>query len=157
MTRVGSLAAMLVVAGCQKDYEPPQASSDVAPAPLAPSVPIANDEDETRPVEMLKSQFTTGIKDKNPIDRVTSSKGGERIYFHMTVRNRTGRPRKLHVAFLVNDQIRTEVDLEVVESWSYRTWAYNTLTAKDQKGKLEVRVTDEEGNPLADESLTLTP
>jgi hypothetical protein len=140
--------------------EPTPASPDTSapPTPIVTSTtssPAVN-EDESRPVEMLKHQFTSAIKDKNPADRLTSAQAGKRVYFHMTVRNRTGRDRKLHVTFLVNGEKRSEVDLTVAESWSYRTWAYNTLQSKDTKGKLEVQITDDEGNPIVDETLPLS-
>jgi hypothetical protein len=57
----------------------------------------------------------------------------------------------------VNDKERTSVVLEVGHSWSWRTWAYNTLRDVDRSGRLELEVTDERGKRIALERLPIVP
>lgn len=131
------------------------------PPPLPPSAPPPSsaDEDETstRPLELLSHQLTSGVKARAPIDRLSRVEPGERVYVFLTVRNRSGRTRQVHVEFRVNGALRTVKDLDVAESWSFRTWAYNTVLETDKPGKLAVDVTDDEGHPLLEESLPITP
>ena len=125
------------------------ASSQPA-APASASV----DELETAPVEILKFAFTSGVSAKEPVDKLTSAKPGSRVYAHLTVRNRTGRPRTIHLEFSVDGKKRTELDLKIQESWSFRSWGYNTLQPKDQ-GTLKVELSDDEGNSLGEYSLPI--
>ena len=149
----------LFVIGCGSDGGAPTAHTSAVPAPilLTPSAVAelsAESEMSTRPVELLKFTFTSGVDAKNPADLLTAGKPGTKVYAHLVVRNRTGRARKVNVAFELNGKTRTEVPLAVDESWSWRTWAYNTIP-KDAKGTLRVTVTDDEGHPLGDYSLPI--
>lgn len=76
------------------------------------------------------------------------------MWAHFTFRNRTGDTRKVHVVFRVAGDKRTEVDLSVDVSWSFRTWAYNTLRDGDT-GDLSVVATDDLGNVLVDEKIPI--
>ncbi|MCL2825135.1 MAG: DUF2914 domain-containing protein, partial [Polyangiaceae bacterium] len=62
--------------------------------------------------------------------------------------------RKLRLQFYVNEQRRTQVELKVDKSWSYRTWAYNTLLLSD-KGTMRLEITDDQGDVLADTSVQI--
>jgi hypothetical protein len=130
------------------------APTPLVPAPASASVEI-EDELSTRPVELLKLTLTSGVENKQPKDVLTSAKPKERVYAHVVVRNRSGRERKIHVAFLVNGDTRSEVDLNVGNAWSWRTWAYNTLNAKDVKGTVRVEITDDEGNAVGEAELPI--
>lgn len=116
-----------------------------------------DDETSTRPMELLKARFTSEVKGREPVDDLKVAHAGKRTYFHLTLRNRTGRERKIHVTFFVNEEKRTELDLDVAESWSFRTWGYNTLRSTDKNGKLRVTVEDDEGYPVADMTLPIAP
>ncbi len=147
----------------------PSASAQAAATPPASTAPngssetptpldsYADSELSTRPVELLKLQLTSAVKDRMPVDKLAVTHPGDRVYAHLTVRNRTGRPRKVHLLFGVNGKSQTEMDLEVAESWSYRTWGYDTLLKTDKPGKLTLSVTDDEGNPLEDVELPIAP
>ncbi len=160
---LGKLMIGLAVAtGACGPSEPGAPSASAAAPPTTPvtSGPTASsaevdDELSTRPLELLKMTLTSGVENKQPKDVLTSAKPGERVYAHLTVRNRSGRERKVHVAFQVNGDTRSEVDLTVGSSWSWRTWAYNTLTAKDVKGTVRVEVTDDEGHPVGGAELPI--
>ena len=112
----------------------------------------AGESDPERPLEVLRFQFTSGTKNREPVDKLWRARPGERVYAYVALRNRSGRERKVHVTFRVNGKTRTEVDLDIAESWSYRTWAYNTVLKTDLPesplGK-PVRL-DEYGNPVYD-------
>lgn len=163
-------AALLSTSACDRSGAGGTASASSTPAPAptvlpSPSAPRASsssadafeDETSTRPMELLKFQFTSAVKGREPVDDLKSAKPGQRVYAYFTVRNRTKRKRTIHVAFKVNGQKRTEVDLDIDESWSFRTWAYNTVLPKDGKGKLELDVVDDEGNGLVEASLPIVP
>ncbi|MEO7108874.1 MAG: hypothetical protein ABI183_00435 [Polyangiaceae bacterium] len=139
-------------------------TADVTVPVLAPidggapsSVPTTTYEDETstRPMEVLKFQFTSAIDQRKPTDKMVLATPGDRVYAYLTLRNRSGRKRSVHLEFSVNGDKRTEMDLDVAESWSYRTWGYNTILPKDKTGKLTLSVTDDAGNPILDESLPI--
>lgn len=154
MRAEAAVALALALAACSESA-PGGATSSGAPAEAPPALPPSAVESEisTRPVELLSWQFTSGVAAKNPVDTITSAKPGQRVYLHLTVRNRTGKKQSLSVTFHVNGHKRTEVDLSVDESWSWRTWAYNTILETDEPGKLDVEVVDEEGHPILDASL----
>ena len=132
--------------------------STFAPLPGNPSgVPSTTYEDETstRPIELLKFQFASRIENRQPVDKMVSSRPGDRVFAYLTLRNRSGRPRSVHLAFSVNGEKRTEMDLDVAESWSFRTWGYNTVLPKDKPGKLVLEVTDDEGQSVTEQQLPI--
>lgn len=134
------------------------ASSPEAPGPGVDAIPPdAGESDPEKPLEVLRFQFTSGTKNREPVDKLWRARPGERVYAYVALRNRSGRERKVHVTFRVNGKTRTEVDLDVAESWSYRTWAYNTILKTDKPGKLEVFITDEGHDMLVEQSLPITP
>ncbi len=151
--------AAVVILGCRSegDAKTYTASSEPPrPPPSAVSEQSADSEMSTKPVEILKFTFTSGVGSKNPVDSLTTAKPGTKVYAHLTVRNRTGSARKVTVTFELNGKTRSEVELSVDESWSWRTWAYNTVP-KDAQGTLRAIVTDDEGHPLGDYSLPIGP
>jgi len=151
--------ASLAVLGCGES-SPAQATNSSGPPPMIVSgAPLSSaavaDELSTKPLELLKFRFTSGVNNKEPIDRLDHATPGKRVYAHLSVRNRTGRARKVTLAFAVNGKEASKVELTVDESWEWRTWAYNTLAASDTKGTLSLSIIDDEGHPLADESLPI--
>jgi hypothetical protein len=101
---------------------------------------------------VLKSVFTSEVKSKEPADVLKSAKPGQRVWAHLTVRNRCDASRTLTLAFKVNGADRASVDLNVEPSWSFRTWGYVTLR-KNDTGKVELEVRDEGGSVLSEGSL----
>jgi hypothetical protein len=65
--------------------------------------------------------------------------------------------RKITLQFFVNDDRRTLIDLQVEKSWSYRTWAYNTLLPGDKAGLVRLEVKDETGAVLVEKTLAIAP
>jgi hypothetical protein len=134
--------------------------SSVAPSPppLVSGAPLSSaavdDELSTKPLQILKFRFTSGIKNRDPVDKLEHAKPGERVYAHFAVRNRTGRKRQITVVFAIDGKEKTKVDLAIDQSWEWRTWAYNTVAATE-KGTLTLSVTDDEGHPLLDEKLPI--
>lgn len=140
----GSAGATAAASGTAN---PPSSSS--AAKPSKPEPPPA-----AQGVDVLKMQLTSEVKSREPIDKLESAKPGQRVYAHVTARNRTTGTQKLTVSFRVNDQERSSNELTVEKSWSWRTWAYVTLQAKD-KGELTVHVFDDHGAELATESIPI--
>lgn len=138
--------------GCdQQDQKAPSSAATAKPilgsAALDGGVTYEQ-EAETLPLELLKFRFTSEVKAKNPVDTLDHASPGKRVYAHLTLRNRSGRPRKVQLTFKVNDVVRTKLELDVGESWEWRTYGYNTLLAKDTSGTLSLDVDDDEGHPL---------
>jgi hypothetical protein len=169
------LAALcaLVLAGCPQaasapaDAGPTPAPSASAPGPTATAVATAKasaDPDDapsdgaTRKHPEVKAiHFASDVKNKEPVDNLSSTPPGKRVYAHLLVRNRTAGTRVVTLKFSVDGAERSTVDLEVERSWGYRTWAYVTLKPTD-KGALRVVVTDDVGSePIARAEIPIKP
>jgi hypothetical protein len=149
------LIAAAVLAGCDarasastpEDAAPPPptatASAKPPPAPSATGAPAA----PAGELKILKMVFTSQVKNKEPVDKLDAAQGGQRVYVHVTARNRTDATRPLALVFLVGGVERTKIDLKVDPSWSYRTWGYVTLRAGDT-GELVAEVRDESGTVM---------
>jgi hypothetical protein len=112
-----------------------------------PRVPPSSSEAaaDKAPLQVLKVAFTSEVKNKEAVDKLDHAEPGQRVWVHLTIRNRGEDVRPISVAFRVNDEQRSKVDLKVEPSWSFRTWAYNTLRAGDVSGDLAVDVRDANG------------
>lgn len=164
MSRRALLLCALALAACDSSPPAPAASSALvsaaappvaAPPPREGAAAALDDETSTRPVELLAFSFTSGVKNKAPVDALRSAKVGQKVHAHLTLRNRTGRPRKVELRFRVAGELRTELSLEVGEAWSWRTWGYNTILAGDRGKKLSLEVVDDEGHPIVDAELPI--
>ena len=109
-----------------------------------------------KPMLLLKFKFAAAIKNREPVGQLPIVRPGGRVYAHMTVRNRSGRKRCLHLEFRVNGKKRTKVTLRVGRSWSWRTWAYNTTRSSD-RGPLELIVHDDQGKLFLRRRLAIVP
>jgi Protein of unknown function (DUF2914) len=130
---------------------PPSSSARTPPAASAtPVTPpgSASAAAEKAPLQLLKLVFTSEVKNKEPVDKLERVQPGQRVWVHLTLRNRGAETRPITMTFKVNGDQRTKVDLKVDPSWSFRTWGYNTLRAGDQTGELAVEVRDESGAVL---------
>jgi hypothetical protein len=92
--------------------------------------------------------FTSEVKKKEPADQLKVARPGQRVYAHVTMRNRTGDTKPIALVFRVNNDERSKVDLKAEPSWSYRTWGYVTLRAADLTGEVTVEVRDDAGKVL---------
>ncbi|MBK6512721.1 MAG: DUF2914 domain-containing protein [Polyangiaceae bacterium] len=149
--------ALLAACGGEEGGATSSGPRPSAPPLVAPSASGPSYEEETGggALELLRFTFTSAVKAKDPVDELKAAKPGQRVYAHLTLRNRTGKKRTVNVSFKVNGEERTNVDLDIEASWSWRTWAYNTVLPTDGKGTLELVVTDEEGNPLVESTLPI--
>lgn len=163
------LVAPLIVMGC-KEPDPAPAPAPSAPLtapeasaatsaepPSTPTQPAASASAQMpeEPLQLLRLTFTSGISNKNPEDTLAAAAPGQRVYAHLVLRNRSASQRQVHLEFRVNGDKRTTIDLPVERSWSYRTWAYNTLRPTDKRGAVSLRVTDDTGAVLADTSVPI--
>jgi hypothetical protein len=129
-----------------------RSASRASPAPTPPAQGSASgDKCELR---VLKAVFTSDVKNKEPADVLTSAKPGQRVWAHLTVRNRCPSSRSLALSFQVGGSERSKVDLDIEPSWSYRTWGYVTLRKGDM-GKVELAVKDEDGSVLVASTLPI--
>jgi hypothetical protein len=135
----------------------PAAASPHASGSRSPSAPDPGATVHLGPgLEVLRLRFTTGVKRKDPVDRLRAAPAGSRVYAHVAMRNRSPGARSIALAFDVEGSERSRVRLDVERSWSFRTWAYVTLRPTD-RGELRVRVEDETGEELARASLPIRP
>jgi hypothetical protein len=121
----------------------PTAAPTQAPAPA----PTASSSPEGGELKVLKLQFTSEVKKKEPIDKLESAQPGQRVWAHVTARNRTDATKPITLAFLVGGSERSKIDLKVDPSWSYRTWGYVTLRAGDT-GEVVAEVRDDRGTVM---------
>ena len=164
-----ALAAALTLPGCRKDplaEVAASASAHLAAAPVVPAGPLGSgappapaaidDELSTQPMELMRFAFTSAIERREPKDELTHAKPGQRVHAFLAIRNRTGRKRSIHLAWTVNGEERTKLDLDVDESWQFRTWGFNTVLPRD-RGTLRLEVTDDAGNSLVERELPIRP
>ncbi|MFO0759028.1 MAG: DUF2914 domain-containing protein [Byssovorax sp.] len=130
-------------------------TASTAAPPKASPPPTASAAPEKTTVELLRFTLTSEIKAKEPVDHLESAEPGQRVYAHLAVRNRTGGARRVTLRFIVNGDERSTVDLNVEQSWSYRTWGYNTVRAGDKSGELVVEVRDDQGELLKKATLPI--
>jgi len=157
-----ALVLVPLLGACDADPKPaagtgaPTGSASAAPASSPKPSPAKPTPTETVAdgVDLLKMELTSEVKNKEPVDKMDSAKPGERVYAHLTVRNRTSGQQRVSLSFRINDEERTMVDLKVEKSWSWRTWAYVTLR-KDDKGELTVHAFDDHGAELATKSIPI--
>lgn len=121
-----------------------------------PEAACAPEGSDLKPMQLLRFAFASDLEGKDPKDDLRLARPGQRIYAHLTVRNRSGRQRCLVLQFRVAGKMRTEVTVKVGASWSWRTWAYNTLKADDE-GPLELTVKDDQGQVLFVKTLPVVP
>jgi hypothetical protein len=152
-----ALLMLACASGCDEPANatpavPATTGVDAGPAPavssarLAPSSSASTGDKAT--LTVLKVVFTSDVKSKEPTDKLDHAEPGQRVWVHLTVRNRGDDARPVSATFRVNDDQRSKVDLKIEPSWSYRTWAYNTLRATDTSGELAVDVRDADGTMI---------
>jgi hypothetical protein len=123
----------------------PPPSLPAVPAPSAAPAPSSSAGGEAASLQLLKLVFTTDVKNKDPVDKLDHAQPGQRVWVHLTMRNRGAEARPITLSFRVNGDQRTNVDLKIEPSWSYRTWGYSTLRGTDVAGELTVDVRDAAG------------
>ncbi|MFT3774027.1 MAG: hypothetical protein QM820_52345 [Minicystis sp.] len=122
---------------------PPTASARPSAAPTASgSAPATSGE-----FKVLKMVLTSEVKKKEPVDKLDAAAPGQRVWAHVTLRNRTDATKPIALVFLVGGAERAKVDLKADPSWSYRTWGYVTLRPTDS-GELVAEVRDESGTVM---------
>lgn len=162
------ILAALVLAGC--DERASAGTPDAAPPPRSPTgtAPTAAPTAAAKPstgttvspaageLKVLKVVFTSEVKSREPSDKLDAAKAGQRVYAHVTMRNRTGGEKPIVLAFLVDGAVRSKIDLDVADSWSYRTWGYVTLRDGDT-GDLVAEVRDGSGTVMERARIPIKP
>ncbi|MCC6525305.1 MAG: hypothetical protein IT373_21810 [Polyangiaceae bacterium] len=110
-----------------------------------------------KPLQLLAFTFTSKVDKRMPTDTLHVAYPGKRVWVHMRLRNRSGEGRCVHVEFRVNGKKRTEVELDIGESWNWRTYAFFTLRDSDTSGIVEARVTDDQGALVVEKRLGILP
>jgi len=149
------LAVSFAVAGCEGEPRPWEVMPTAPPSTTAAPGEASKPTEVPERVELLRFSFATDVRHKEPTDELQQAQPGDRVYAHVAIRNRTGHPRRIHLDFSVNGKERTQLDLEVEHSWSFRTWGYNTILDTDDVGELRLRLTNEAGELLSDERLPI--
>jgi len=108
-------------------------------------------------IKILKMTLASGVRDKEPVDKLTAAKPGQRVWAHVTLRNRTGFEREIDLVFRVDGKERSRVTLNIEQSWSFRTWGYVTLRPTDTAGEVTVTVVTDSGDELAAAKIPIKP
>jgi hypothetical protein len=124
----------------------------VASAAARPSATVAA---ATPSLQVLRLTLTSEVKQKEPVDELKEAGPGQRVWAHLALRNRAPAARRVSVTFKVDGEERSTVDLQVASSWSFRTWAYNTLRAGDKSGELIVEVRVDAGSIIGEAKLPI--
>lgn len=142
-----------------------EAKADAAPSPPALSAPAPSAPSGTKPkgaekedekaeeqaeLKILRFSLTSNVRDKEPVDKLSAAKPGQRVWAHLAVRNRTGFSRELDLVFKVGGKERTRVTLTIENSWSFRTWGYVTLRSTDTSGDVSVSIVNDSGDILGE-------
>jgi hypothetical protein len=103
------------------------------------------------PGTVLRTQFTTAIKDREPVDNLTELNNGtgERIYFFTELRNLTG--QVVTHSWEYRGQVVNEARFHVDSSHS-RVWSSRLLTP-DRPGSWTVVIMSAAGKVLAERTL----
>jgi hypothetical protein len=137
-------------AGAPDAAPPPSASAPAKPAPSASASASA----EKGELKVLAMVFTSEVKQKEAVDKLDAAKPGQRVWVHLTMRNRTGDTKPIALVFKVNGTQRAKIDLKIDPSWSYRTWGYVTLRDADL-GELVAEVRDDSGTVMSSATLPI--
>lgn len=173
---LGSSLLAAVVAACspgrasggpEADATAPPTTSGTSPAPgTAPpaagqpsAAPThgAEPDDAQGEMKLLKMTLASSVRDKEPVDKLTSAKPGQRVWAHVTMRNRTGFAREIDLVFKVGGKERSRVTLNIENSWSFRTWGYVTLRPTDTSGEVTVTIVNDSGDEIATAKLPIKP
>lgn len=169
---IGSALLAAVVAACSPGRAsgsgpdagapPPASVSSQAPAVGAPPPATVQGEpppgeDAQEELKLLRMTLASGVRDKEPVDKLTSAKPGQRVWAHVALRNRTGFSREIDLVFRVDGKERTRVTLTIENSWVFRTWGYVTLRPTDTSGEVTVTVVNDSGDELATAKLPIKP
>jgi hypothetical protein len=131
---------------------PPSAAATLASAAPRPSASVAA---AVAPLQVLRLTLTSEVKQKEPVDELKEAGPGQRVWVHLALRNRAPEAKRVSVTFKVDGDERSTVDLQVASSWSFRTWAYNTLRAGDKAGELTVEVRNDASEVIAQAKLPI--
>lgn len=161
-TSLFASAALLLLA-CDDPAPAPAPVTSAASAPSSPAPPIASAAARptataaavTPSLQVLRLTLTSEVKQKEPVDELKEAGPGQRVWAHLALRNRAPDARRVSVVFKVDGEERSTVDLQVASSWSFRTWAYNTLRAGDKSGELSVEVRDDGGSVIGQARLPI--
>ena len=134
---------------------PPAGTPPAAPQGEPPPAPPADE--AVQEMKILKMTLASGVRDKEPVDKLASAKPGQRVWAHVTLRNRTGFAREIDLVFRVDGKERSRVTLNIETSWSFRTWGYVTLRPTDTAGDVTVTVVNDSGDELATQKIPIKP
>jgi hypothetical protein len=122
-----------------------------------PPPPPPSGDEAQQEMKLLKMTLASGVRDKEPVDKLTAAKPGQRVWAHVTLRNRSGFPREIDLVFRVDGKERSRVTLNIDVSWSFRTWGYVTLRPTDTSGDVTVTVVNDSGDELAAAKIPIKP
>lgn len=151
---VGALSSARPMAADGGDLETVDDEPEPSEPTNAPGLSCTPAPPHLKPLQLLRFAFASGLEGKDPRDKLSVARPAQRIYTHLTLRNRSGEKRCVTIELSVGGQTRTTLVQSIGVSWSWRTWAYNTLR-DDDRGKLEAVVRDDQGNELARRELAI--
>ena len=130
------------------------------PVQLAANSVIDDVEEVILPTGLVKrAQFTSGIKDREPVDQiepfaVEDEKDFMQLYFFTEVTKLAG--RTIYHRWELNGEVLAEVPFEVKSAWRWRVFSSKQILATMQ-GEWQVSVVDDLGNTLHLEQFSTAP
>ncbi|MFO0661259.1 MAG: hypothetical protein U0165_15715 [Polyangiaceae bacterium] len=142
--------------GVSSSTPPSSSTPSSQPSGASTATPTASASASSHePLQLLKFTFTSEVKNREPVDVLKVAEAGKKAWAHVTLRNRSKEPRRVTLYFYVDGEQRSMVDLKVSPSWSYRTYAFNTLKDSDKDRSLRVEVRDDTGTMLVEEKIPI--
>ncbi len=127
-------------------------TGDATPAAAQPQA-AAEDKAPKDNGEVARAVFTTGIKDREPVDQVTTlTTDKDKIYFFTEIRNMSGHIIKHRWEY--NGKTMAEVEFGVGGP-RWRVWSTKSLLPQ-WTGEWKVSVVDEAGKVLSESTFTYT-
>jgi hypothetical protein len=134
----------------QAPESPSAPETDYLPERLEESRPLIDESAPAQPEgSIIRAQFTTGIKQHEPIDRLgeiipANKEGIKRLYYFTEVKNMYG--KTIIHRWEHEGRIIAEVPLSI-DSYQWRTYSSKALTPA-MMGRWQVIITNEQGEPL---------
>ena len=107
-------------------------------------------------MKLLKMRLASGVRDREPVDKLTSAKPDQRVGAHVTMRNRTGFSCEIALVFKVSSKERSRVTLTIELSWSFRTRRYVTLRPVDTSSEVTVTIVNDSGDEIETAKLPIS-
>lgn len=129
-------------AGAQKSGESktPQVPAKQAEAPAkqekTPAQKTARASVGAGGLQVVEAKAAGGVTDREAVDESSSFSAGDQVTIWAAIRN-TESPGDIKMVWFANDKEVATIDIEVGQSWRWRTWSKSKVWAGDWKVEIQ--------------------